>query len=201
MMKTFLVLSACILLVASGAHAFADTVLLKSGAAPVGQPDPSVVVYGATPLQQAVVINRAHPWWADPIPGTNWVSLSTGAIGLDHSYYYWETTFSLPDRYANPTVTASYQCDDGGINLMLNGIAWGGGAGFYPGDARTYSTSQADMFHPGINSLTFVVYNDTAWTGVDFSALVSYDTVPEPCAVGVLLTGLCCLGGLVRFRK
>jgi len=192
-MKRTLFWAAMTALVMASLTANANTITFFSGNAPIGQPDPQVIGYGAMPLQQAVVIDRAHPLWVSPIPGTNWVSLRSDGYGPVGDYY-WETTFVLPSHYANPSITVSYYCDDFGYNWLLNGNACGGHSSFQTGQMDTSTASETAFFRPGENTLAFVVYNQQAWTGVDYYATVSYDSVPEPSSA---LAFLCGLGGLV----
>jgi len=196
MRNTTLIAFMVILLSTALGTANANSITLISGNAAIGQSDPDITVsgvaficlvngvpYPAAPvaLQQAIVINPAHPLWVSPIAGTNWVSLETDGIGPTNGYDY-ETTFTLPGGYVNPSITVSYYCDDAGQWLMLNGNVWG--TNYNPsnqtGQMGTFATNDPSFFKPGVNTLDFVVYNQMAWTGLDYYATVSYTPVPEP---------------------
>lgn len=185
----------------------AETIILRSGNAPIGQADPQIQVWGtsiqigdinqeAAPVsqQQAVVIS-AHPAWVEFNPGTNWVSVDGSGVGPSGDYIY-ETTFVLPQRYINPTLNLSFCCDDHG-HLLFNEASYPDDhAAFGTGGMARITIDDPSLFRAGANKLDFFVYNLGGPTGLDYYAVVSYDPVPESSSILTMLCGIGGLGGL-----
>lgn len=202
----------CIVLAAS---ANADSIVLKSGNAPIGQLDPQITVRGADvvvngvgrssapgiPMQQALVISPCYAWYPAP-DGSNWIGCNWDTFGPAGGYIY-QTSFVLPQGLSGPHMNILASSDNGG-NIYLNGslLSSIGPNGCTGHNWReTYIIDDPSLFHSGTNTLEFWVYNSEGPTGLAFSAVVDYTPVPEPSSIFALLLGITGVGGIALSKN
>lgn len=200
MMRGFVPLVLCSVLLLTGpTAALADTIVLKSGNAAIGSPDPFVTVRRLNPTappQQAIVVSP-YTGWAQPPSGSKWVSTTSSRNDIG-GWYYYQTTFFLPSDFANPSMTITWAGDDGAW-INLNGVARLAG-----GSLQTLTFSDANWLVSGENNLTFEVQNANIGsnpTGLCYSATINY-TVPEPSSLLALIVGMTGMAtGIFRQRR
>jgi len=124
--------------------------------------------------------------------------------------YTYETTFDLAGF--DPTtasITGRWSSDNPGMEILINGI-------LTPGNEPTSSTQYSSWasfsitsgFMPGINTLDFVVHNDT-WPGHDYDNPTALRVemvgaavpVPEPISMIFFGSGLVAIGGYMARRR
>ncbi len=166
---------------AAALPAIAETIELRSGNAPVGNPDPYTTVFRedpVTPITQAVVVPR-NPVWTLPPSGAAWISTSPSSMDIG-GYYIFQTTFYLPTNLSAASLSLTWSGDDGAwIDI---GGAWWLGTGE---SLRTLVFNNANWLVPGENRLVFHVNNANIGpnpTALCYSATINYslNSVPEP---------------------
>ncbi len=178
------------------ASASAETIVLKSGNAAIGERDPLITVVGkevtiagqeasaaVQPLEQALVVSALDATWATPAPGSCWVGVSQNAACNQGGYEY-STPIDLPLFYADPSFEITVTADNY-YAVYLNGVLVGqqATAGLFT-ELFTHSITSDSAFRPGRNDLIIQVINRTDQpptpTGLTFSATVTYtpDTTP-----------------------
>jgi hypothetical protein len=187
-MKRFAV---CLLVVgawfAPAGAAQADTQIIRSGVDPV-----DFQLTSTGPWAPAVVVD-GNSAWAEPIPGTRWISVNADRRASPAGANY-RSTFTLPAHVYAPTLSVQARADNG-IALSLNGTKFGGESsipgltclGTFGGNLPVPVYTTSSSFGAGVNTLSFLVDNCDAWneTGLDFKATVDY--------VVVTAGGLCTL--------
>lgn len=179
--------------------AAAGTIVLKSGNAAIGSPDPCTTVYREDPISpvvQAIVV-APHPAWISPPTGAAWVSTSSSRTDIG-GYYIYDTAFWLPSNVSEASMSLTWSGDDGAwVNL---GGSWYLGTGE---SLRSLAFDNAGWLVPGENHLTFHVNNANIGsnpTGLCYSATVNY-TVPEPNSILALLLGITGLASRMLRRR
>lgn len=144
---------------------------LVSGNAAAGQADPNVsVVPPGGSSQSAVVCSNITPPWAGALGGSNWVSLQADCTTslADGKNFPYSTTFSVPSTNG-VSISGNVMADDS-VTIQLNGNTIFVGGGFTAPTA--FSSNNAAFFVAGTNTLTFIVYNVTGPSGLDYVARV-----------------------------
>ncbi len=213
-----LVLLVVLLAFCTSVTVVAETIVLRSGNAPVGQRDPLVTVRGSAvtvggeqhpaamgvPEQQALVVNRFYMWVDAPV-GSKWLSCAENTFGPPGGYIY-QLSFTLPRNFATPRLSLQATSDNGG-EVVFNGRLLTGNPHTGTGHLwmEEYLYSNPTGFHAGENALEFHVINGsdspppTNPTGIAFSATIDYTTLPEPSGLLALASGLGSLG--LRWRR
>jgi hypothetical protein len=188
-------------------HASADPINVNStGIGALGTVDPNyTVVIDPDP-------NFPGPsvFVASSIPGnyvandaaSKWIDLSTNAgTNLVPGTYDYRTTFDLSGLDSSTAVLTGNWASDNGASLWLNGAATGNTLGSTDFGVLTGFTVSSG-FHPGTNTLDFIVINDSGTNGSNPSALrvqiSGTASVPEP-AMGLL--GLAVLAPMLAGRR
>lgn len=176
------------------ALARAGTTGLISGNGPIGGLDSQVQAsLDGTSWAPAYVVTPNV--YAYPIAGTQFVAqggnLPGGGGGLPFSgsdaspaVDYYRIAFTLPVGYSAASISGRMEADNAAV-AYLNGVQIGsqpiadtGDNWAYPG--TPFSSSNASLFHAGVNYLSFDLYNMGGPQGLDFQASVTFapDTTP-----------------------
>ncbi len=105
-------------------------------------------------------------------------NISSGPFYTTLSY---RIQFTLPANFEDPSLTVNVHSDNVAY-LSLNGTAFGNqleaeSAGNFLNPAESFSTLNASLFAPGLNTLRIDVYNFSGPTAFDFSADVTFTEV------------------------
>jgi hypothetical protein len=147
-------------------------------------------------------------------PFTSWIPETSNArwIGPRDSLaypfgagnYIYTTTFDLTGLDpASAVLLGGWATDNAGVDIVLNGVSLGIFSPNGSGEAGLVPFTISSGFVPGINTLQFIVYNDTGATGVlvDISGTanplnlhptsgIPTSQVPEPASLVLLSSGL-----------
>ncbi|HEX5177546.1 MAG TPA: PEP-CTERM sorting domain-containing protein, partial [Chthoniobacteraceae bacterium] len=187
---------------------FAIPGLKNSGvAAPEGlpladdAPDPGVVLTGAT--TGPAIVARAIggfpiPPWAPDNNQSAWLTPGADTNGPDGDYAY-TITFDLTGfDPSSVSILGRWAVDNVGSEILLNGQPTGNenGGGFADYTPFSISSSDGDLFSPGVNTLSFQVNNATppGPTGVRWEFLSATVAIPEPASVALFLAAVAMFG-------
>ncbi|MCL4522584.1 MAG: PEP-CTERM sorting domain-containing protein [Acidobacteria bacterium] len=212
-----------VLLLAAVVPAQADSVpIFSTGVTSTGQPaaNASVDAHYTLTFGADSVFNGPEAYVANTpgvYPFTSWMAGTSTAqwIGPRDSLaypfgtgnYVYTTTFDLTGfNLATVVLTGGWAGDNAGLDILLNGVSLGLSL---PNGSQTALTPFliSSGFLPGVNTLQFVVYNDTGATGllVDINgtgellgAASPVSQVPEPATIILVGSGL--LGAWLRRR-
>ena len=175
------------------ASASAETVVLKSGNAAIGQRDPLITVVGKEvvigpgpftafaadqPLEQALVIAPLNAGWTSPPEGASWIGVSSDPA-CNRGGYEYKASFELPQGFDSASFTIAVTADDA-FAVYLNDVLVGAHTGpEFHTTLHDFSTSDPAAFRPGQNDLRILVINAVdiptkTPTGVTFLGTVSY---------------------------
>lgn len=139
---------------------------------------------GTTEPRPATTVLK-HPAWANPLPGTQWISSYPSQADNLNGDYDFQFCFCMKDGFVKPHLHLEGYADDT-ADVYLNGV--------YVGHINCYATScfstidvfDPTLFHPGKNCVTVTVHNLGAVAmGLDLAGSVS--------AAGVAMQSvLCC---------
>ncbi|HET6822479.1 MAG TPA: PxKF domain-containing protein [Anaerolineales bacterium] len=199
-------LSAGLLGAAGSAPAFAAstsiTIISGGGSGGVGTPDP-VTTYSIPSARQGSAVIMTPHFSYTTIPGTRWVNTSGVSNTVDQGSSQTTTYtvhFTLPANFVSPSITVQVLADNEAV-VSLNGTEIGRQPHFvFSGpelvNFQTISTfpwSNSSDFVDGVNSLSIANLDYGGANGVDFKAVVMYDTAPEPCTPGMYNNGNGCV--------
>jgi len=179
----------------------------KSGNGVACNADAEVQFFDGTNWVPALIVdpNIAFLTW-DTIPGTQWNAMNCTRTGPDGAHFAYRTTFVLPAVFTNPSLSILVHCDNA-ATVFLNGNDAAHTVGAQPdaeiaanfqNPAEMFTTNNAALFQPGLNTLSFDVHNISAEiTGLDFLADICYtpeqgcnDTQPPSVSCNVNQTTL-----------
>lgn len=154
---------------------------LPSGNGPVGGLDNATQVStdGGTTWKNAFILPTPVGTW-EVISGTNWIHCDN-TLGSTHpGPTPYRITFDLPAGYQFPRLELLTHVDNF-ADIYLNGGFVGGYAHYstattFTGAPEIFSTDNAALFHPGVNTLDLVAYDQGGYGGIDFKAMVYYET-------------------------
>ena len=194
----------------SPAHAATTpiTIISGGGSGGFGTPDP-VTTYSVPSVGSGPALIMDPVSFYATIPGTRWVNTSGSHTAPDQGTSPTTTTtttytahFTLPAGFVSPSITVQVLADNQAI-VSLNGTE----IGRQP-DTRnspelqlvnfqtisTFPWSTPSDFVVGLNTLTITnIDYCCSPNGVDFKAVITYDTAPEPCSLGTYDNGTGCV--------
>ncbi|MDP8957419.1 MAG: hypothetical protein M3N24_10770 [Actinomycetota bacterium] len=152
--------------------AFAGSLVLVSGNAPVGERDPhtEVSVDGGLTYGQAYVVNPQSVY--DTITGSQWIK-----AGSDPETVLYRRTFQIPGGATDRSVTACVHADNA-ATIRVNGVQIGAQPQQeifenFQDPAECYTPS-ADVLTSGSNLLEIDVWSGGPPSGLDYSVTVSW---------------------------
>ena len=151
--------------------------------------------------------------WAPPTSTSAWIAPTAPADGPAGDYLY-RTTFDLTGYDVSSPVQlfGNWAADNTGLGVVLNGgdlISAGYGGytavptyGFTAANFQVQTFQASSGFVAGLNTLDFRVHNNEAETGlrVEYEVSAMLAAVPEPSSWGLLASGLCGIGMLLKRR-
>ncbi len=180
------------------------TIISGGGSGEVGTPDPLITYSIPSGDSGPAVIMPTFTTYAT-IPGTRWVNTSglSGFTAPDQGSSQTTTYtahFTLPEGFVSPAITIQVLADNEAI-VSLNGTEIGRQPHFtFSGpevvNFQTISTfpwSTSSDFVVGLNTLSIVNIDYDQPNGVNFKAVITYDTAPDPCSPGSYDNGSGCV--------
>lgn len=173
----------------------------------IGEPDQNIELVDAPisglPLHPFI----ANPYpipivWNTPFEGTNWIVPIINTDGLYSAIappgiYSFNLSFELPESFESPELSIQYYTDNDMVSVLLNDNP----ISFTPSpqvDMGEGGTDNAQLFLPGVNTLTFGVSNwSSNWNPMGVNLIGTVNYVPEPTTCLLLLGAL----PLMRRRK
>jgi hypothetical protein len=204
-LRLFLVagLLAGLLAAAGSAPAYAAptsiTLISGGGSGGIGTLDPAITYSNSSGDSGSAVIMTPSFFYAT-IPGTRWVNTS-GTLNFDQGSSQATTYtahFTLPAGFVSAAITVQVLADNEAI-VSLNGTEIGRQPHFvYSGPElvnfqtiSTFSWSTSSDFMVGENTLSIANIDYDSTNGVNFKAVITYDTAP--CSPGTYNNGTECV--------
>lgn len=134
-------------------------------------------------------------------PASRIVNATGDGNGVDNETTTFATTFDLTGyNPVNATISGQVLFDNSG-EIFLNGNQIGGTVTGYT--SLTPFGTNMNFFNAGINTLTFVLHNDTGPTAFQVAGLTVTDggAVPEPASWALMVVGFGMVGASLRRRK
>jgi hypothetical protein len=163
------------------------TLTLVSGAGLIGGKDAAnpVSTNGGVTFTPANIV-PAHPSYAVPLPGSNWIAPPVSVAYGSSSIY--RTTFTLPAGFSAPSLTIQVHSDNYAI-IRVNGNVIGSQppleiASNFRDPVESFTTANPAHFQAGVNVLEIQVVNFSGPTALDYRAGVTYTEA-------MTLDGLC----------
>jgi len=216
--RILLLATAVVLTSAAVTHAGPITTLFNTGVDANGTPRANlasethytlvgVPAGGVTGLRVATSANGfpIGPWVGDNASSA-WIGPDSGGandLGGPAGQYDYRTTFDLSGF--NPktvSIAGLWSVDNAGIDILINGVSTGNtigdpASGDVQGFRSFYAFNVTNGFLSGVNTLDFIVLNQSGPTGLRVQA-AGMAEVPEPISLAVLGSGLLALGMIRR---
>lgn len=129
------------------------------------------------------------PWLADDAVSA-WIGPDSGGkldLNGPTGNYTYETTFDLSGLAASTaSINGQWSADNTGVDILLNGASTGQTAA---GFQSFYAFNLAAGFNAGLNTLDFIVHNDSGPTGLRVEMVGTADSAPVPEPVSLALFG------------
>lgn len=167
-----------------------STITLFSGNGAIGSLDPinQASSDGGNSWQPAGIVAPSSGY--NVIPGTNYIFCGNtiydpcGASYLKITKF--RTTFPLPAGFANPSITVEAHADNA-ATIFLNGTQIGQQPQLeiqsnFRDPTEVFTSTNASLFQPGINTLEFDLLNFSGPAGLDYKATVTYSDAMPPRA-------------------
>ena len=159
-------------LTATPLPAFAGSLLLVSGNAPVGERDPhtEVSVDGGATYEQAYVVNPQGAY--DTIPGSEWIKASS-----DPATVLYRRVFRIPTGATDASISACVHADNA-ATIRINGVKIGEQPQEetfenFQNPAECYAPSE-EVLTAGNNLLEIDVWSGGPPSGLDYSIKISW---------------------------
>jgi PEP-CTERM motif len=185
---------------------FANSITIYSTGAGLGSggvSDPNYQVFSApsgVPVGGQALTLIDSGWVAAPA-GTQWINPFGDTENAPAGYYDYRTTFSLTGLDPGTASLSGYWAADNGASILLNGSAAVGTGTIIPspyGFKNLTAFTITGGFQPGLNTLDFVVYNESGETGLVAEITGTASPAPEPSSLLLMGSGLIGLGGALR---
>jgi hypothetical protein len=163
----------------------------------VGDPNYNLVTVPGGSTTTTFILTSAGGFPIGPWLGDDSLSAWIGPLndyiadgpGGDYDY---QTTFNLTGL--DPTtaiLTGQWSTDDSGVDILINGASTGNTAG---GFGAWYGFTVNSGFVSGVNTLDFIVDNDSGPTGLRTELTGTASPTPEPASMLLLGVGLAAFG-------
>lgn len=186
-LATIALLSASVLAGAPAAAAAATpgvprTITLVSGNGPAGGADANTELQltAGGPWRAATVLSSVHGSYGT-IAGTKWIGQNANGSGVTGVTVTYRTTFTLPDEFFTPSITVQVHADNDAPDVVLNGVRFGGqppsggwNSANFQDPAESFSTADASLFRPGLNTLDITHFDFGNPGGLDYKAVVTF---------------------------
>ena len=168
-----------------------------------GVVDPNYQLLASSPTGAgpAYTLPPYLPGWVSPPLNTQWINPNPSGGAAPGGYYDYQTTFNLTGfNFNTAELQGSWAADNGGY-ILLNGVA---AIGSGTSIACCYGFQSLTPFaitggfQPGLNTLDFMVYNQSSVTGLLVQISGTASPAPEPSSLLLMGSGLLGLAGLAR---
>lgn len=179
------------------------TLISGGGSGGFGTPDPNIM-YSIPSIGSGSAYIRTPVSAYATIPGTRWVNTTgSGTLASDQASFQtaiYTVLFILPAGFVSPSITVEVLADNEAV-VSLNGTEIGRQPHFVISGPEsvnfqsisTFSWSTASDFVEGVNTLSIANLDYGGSNGVNFKAVITYDTAPEPCSPGTYHDGSGCV--------
>ena len=171
------------------------------GSGGVSDPNYELLASSPTGAGPAYTLPPYLPGWVSPPAGTQWINPNPNAGAAPAGYYDYQTTFDLTGfNFNTAELQGSWAADNGGY-ILLNGVAAIGSGTSIPccyGFQTLTPFAITGGFKPNLNTLDFMVYNQSDVTGLLVDVSGTANPTPEPSSLLLMGTGVLGLIGVVR---
>jgi hypothetical protein len=174
------------------------------GSGGVSDPNYELLASSPTGAGPAYTLPPYLPGWVSPPAGTQWINPNPNAGAAPAGYYDYQTTFDLTGfNFNTAELQGSWAADNGGYILLNHQTPVGIGT-FGTSIACCYGFQNLTPFaitggfQPGLNTLDFMVYNQSDVTGLLVQISGTASPAPEPSSLLLMGSGLLGLAGVAR---
>ena len=174
------------------------------GSGGVSDPNYELLASSPTGAGPAYTLPPYLPGWVSPPAGTQWINPNPNAGAAPAGYYDYQTTFDLTGfNFNTAELQGSWAADNGGY-ILLNGVAAIGSGTSIPccyGFQTLTPFAITGGFKPNLNTLDFMVYNQSDVTGLLVDVSGTANPTPEPSSLLLMGSGLLGLAAVVRRKS